>query len=94
MKGEVSIVMPKDLVIYIKSSWTTNDFTAAGFLVDDCIAIGSKRELEAIAKGDDMKYSITGPGEVEWVLSMLLEHDCTACTVSILQEAFINSTLV
>jgi hypothetical protein len=94
MEGEVSVTTPEHLAIYVKGSWTSDDFTAAGFWVDDCIKIGSKRELEAIAKGVDAKYSITGLGEVKWVLSMLLECDCSAHTISILQEAFIDSTLV
>jgi hypothetical protein len=62
--------------------------------VDDYVEIGSKRELEAIAKGVDAKYDITSLGEVKWVLGMLLERECSARTMSILQEAFIDSTTI
>ena len=61
----------KDPAMYIENSRTDCDFTAAaGFWVDDCIAIGSRKELSALAKSVDAQYSITGLGEVRWVLSM------------------------
>ena len=39
------------------------------------------------------KYGITGLGEVKWVLGMLLERDRPTRTISISQEAFIDSIL-
>ena len=41
----------------------------------------------------DTKYGITGPGEVRWVLGMLLERDRSARTIAISQEAFVDSIL-
>jgi len=84
---------PKDPAIYVKNTWTSPDFVAAGFWVDDCVAIGSSRELSALAKGIDVKYGTTGLGEVRWVLRMLLERDRSARTISISQEAFIDPLL-
>ena len=70
------------------------DFTAAaGFRVDDCIAIGSMKELNALAKSVDAQYSITGLGEVRWVLGMVSEHDRPARMISRPEEAFIDSIL-
>ena len=94
MEGDGFTATAKDPAMYVKSSWTSEDFAAAGFWVDDCIAIGSKRELESLARGVDAKYGITSLGEVKWMLGMLLEHDRSACTIAISQEAFIDSILV
>ena len=58
--------------------------------MDDCITIGSRKELSALAKSIDAQYSIT---EVRWVLSMLLEHDRPARTISKSKEAFADSIL-
>ena len=41
----------------------------------------------------DAQYSITGVGEVRWVLSMLLEHDRPARVISKSKEAFIDSII-
>ena len=79
--------------MYIKNSWTERDFAAAGFWVDNCVAIGSRKELTALAESVNAKYSIASLGEVRWVLGMLLEHDRPARTISISQEAFIDSIL-
>ena len=38
----------KDPAIYVKNSWASNDFAAAGFWVDDCVAIGSRKELDSL----------------------------------------------
>jgi Reverse transcriptase (RNA-dependent DNA polymerase) len=95
MEGEGFAATAKGPAMYVKSSWTSGDFAAAGFWVDDCVEIiGSRRELEALATGIDGKYGITGLGEVKWALGMLLERDRSACTISISQEAFTNSILV
>ena len=84
----------KDPAKYIENSWTDCDFTAAaGFWVDDCIAIGSRKELSALAESIDAQYIITGLGEVRWVLSMSLEHDHPACTISRSKKAFIESII-
>jgi len=69
MEGGGFAATPKDL-----DTWTSPDFVAAGFWVDDCVAVGSSRELSALAKGIDVKYGTTGLGEVRWVLGMLLER--------------------
>jgi len=66
MEGDGFTATAKDPAMYVKSSWTSDDFATAGFWVDDCVAIGSRRELEALAKGVDAKYGITGLGEVKW----------------------------
>jgi hypothetical protein len=71
------VATPKT-AMYVKSSWTRDDFAAAGFRVDDCVAIGSRRELESLAK-----YGITGLGEVKLVLGMLLERDRPAHDINI-----------
>ena len=65
---------------------------AAGFWADDCIVIGSRNELSALAKSVDAQYSIAGLGE-GWVLGMLLEHGCPARTISKSKEAFIDSII-
>ena len=83
----------KDPAVYAKGSWNQEDFTVGGFWVDDFVGIGSRAQLEALAESVDGKYSITRLGEVKWVLGMLLEHDHAARTISISQEAFINSIL-
>ena len=73
MESQGFTATPEDLAMYIKNSWTDCNFTAsAGFLVDDWIAIGSMKELSAPVKSVDAKYSITGLGEVRWVLGMSL----------------------
>ena len=59
---------------YVKNSWKDQDFAAAGFWADDCGAIGSKKELVNLAKSVDVKYCVTGLGEVRWVLSRLLKR--------------------
>ena len=84
----------KDPAMYIENSWTDCDFTAAaGFWVDDRIAIGSRKELSALAESIDAQYIITGLGEVRWVLGMSLEHDLPASTISRSKKAFIDSII-
>jgi len=73
----------KELAIYVKHSWASDDF---GFWVDDCVAIGSGKELANLSKSIDAKYGIIGPGEVKWVLGMLLERDRSARTIAISQR--------
>ena len=83
----------KDPAVYAKGSWNQEDFAAGSFWVDNFVRIGSRAQLEALAESVDGKYSITRLGEVKWVLGMLLERNCAARTISISQEAFINSIL-
>ena len=49
--------------------------------------------MDTLTKSVDAKYGITAHGEAKWVLGMLIERDRSAQTVSISQEAFINSIL-
>jgi len=93
MESEGFTATAKDPAIYIKNSWASDDFAAAGFWVDDCVAIGSRKELASLSKSVDAKHGITGPGEVKWVLGMLPECNCSAHMIAISQEAFIDSTL-
>jgi len=93
MEGKGFTAMPKDPAMYVKSTWASRDFVAAGFWVDDCVAVGSRKELTDLASSVDAKYGTTSLGEVRWVLGMLLEHDRPSRTISISQEAFINSIL-
>ena len=93
MESEGFTATAKDPAIYVKNPWASDDFTAAGFWVDDCVAIGSGKELDNLSKNVNMTYAITGPGEVKWVLGMLLERDRSARTIAISQEAFIDSVL-
>ena len=79
--------------MYIKNSWTERDFAAAGFWVDNYVAIGSRKELTALAENVNAKYGITSLREVRWVNGMLLERDRPARTISISQEAYIDSIL-
>jgi len=58
--------------------------------VDDCVAIGSRSELTALAKSVDGKDGITGLGEVRMGTR---QRDHSARTISISQEAFIDSIL-
>jgi hypothetical protein len=85
--------MAKDPAIYVRGTWSQEDFVARGFWVDNFIGIGSRKELNTLTKGIDAKYSITGLGQVKWVLGMLIECNCATHTISILQEAFINTIL-
>jgi len=93
MESEGFTATPKDPAVYVKSSWNREDFAAGGFWVDDFVGIGSRKELDALAKSVDAKYGITAVGEAKWVLDMLIERDRAARTVSISQEACINSML-
>ena len=93
MENEGFTATAKDPTIYVRNSWASNDFATAGFWVDDCVVIGSRKELDSLSKSVDAKCGITGPGEVKWVLGMLLEHDRSAHTIAISQEAFIDSIL-
>jgi len=70
MESERPTATAKDPAIYVKNPWASDDFAAAGR-----VAIGSGKELANLSKIVDAKYGITGPGEVKWVLSMLLERD-------------------
>ena len=42
--------------------------------MDDCVGVGSKEELDALANGIDAKYRITGLGEARWMLGMLVKR--------------------
>jgi hypothetical protein len=85
--------MAKDPAIYIRGTWSQEDFVARGFWVDNFIGIGSRKKLNTLTRGIDAKHSITGLGQVKWVLGMLIECNCATHTISILQEAFINTIL-
>jgi len=43
----------------------SDDFAPAGFWVGDCVAIGSGKELDNLAKSVDANYGSNGPGEVK-----------------------------
>jgi len=64
MESEGFMATARVPAIYVKNSWASDDFAAAGFWVD-CVAIGSGKELADVPKSVDAKYGITGPGEVE-----------------------------
>jgi hypothetical protein len=93
MEGEGYTATRKDPAIYIKSSWNREDLAAGGFWVDNLVGIGSGREVRVLSKGVDVKYGIIGLGETKWILGVLLERDCSARTISISQEAFIEMML-
>ena len=42
--------------------------------MDDCVGVGSKEELDALANGINAKYRITGLGEARWMLGMLVKR--------------------
>ena len=65
MESEGFTAAVKDPAVYVKSPWTSDGFAAAGFWVDDCVGIGSGREIDAPAKSVDATYGITGLGEVK-----------------------------
>ena len=54
------MAMPKDPAIDVKRSWTNQNLLAAGFWVDDRVAIGSGKELANLAKSVNAKYGVTG----------------------------------
>lgn len=85
--------MTKDPTVYVKGTWHQDDFIAGGFWVNDFIGIGSGAQLKALADRLGDRYGITGLGEVHWILGMKLERDRAARTVSLSQEAFIDSIL-
>ena len=61
--------------------------------MDDCAAIRSRKELSALSKSVDAQCSITGLGEVRWVLGVLSEHDRPARPISKSEEAFIYTII-
>jgi len=83
----------KDPAVYVKGQWGCEGFVTGGFWVDDFVGVGSGKELDALAKGIDAKYGVTGLGEVRWILGMKVERDWTARTIAMSQEAFIDSIL-
>ena len=66
MEGIGYAATEMDPAVYVKSTWNQADFAAGGFWVDDFISIGSGKELNALAKSVDVKYSITGLGDIKW----------------------------
>ena len=56
MESDGFTATPNDPTMYVKNSWTDRDFAAAG---DNCVAIGSRKEITALAKSVDAKYGIT-----------------------------------
>ena len=60
-----------------------------------CGILGGRlgKELETLARSMGAKYGITGLGGLRWVLGILMERDRPARTISISQEAFIDSIL-
>ena len=60
MVGEGFVAVPKDPAIYVKKSWTNQNPSATGFGIDDCVAIGSRKELANLAESVNTKYGITG----------------------------------
>ena len=85
MRGIGFSVMDKDHAVFVKGDWNSDMFVAGGFWVDDFIGISSGKELDVLAKGMDAKYRITGLGEVEWVLGMLVKCDHAAWLCPFLQ---------
>src|SRR5260370_38860105 len=75
------VATAKDPAVYVKSSWTREDFTAAGFWVDNRVAIGYGKRLDALVKSVNAKSGITGLGQVRWVRGMLMERDGAARTI-------------
>jgi hypothetical protein len=65
MVSEGLTATPKDPAVYVKNSWAQEDFVAGGFWVDDFVAIGSGKVLEALVDGANAKHWITGLGEVK-----------------------------
>ena len=63
IESEGFTATPKDPTMYIKNSWTDRNFVAAGFWVDNYVAIGSMKELTALVGSVNAKYG------------MLLERD-------------------
>jgi len=46
MESQAFTATAKDAAIYVKNPWASDDFTAAGFWVDDCVTIGPGKELD------------------------------------------------
>ena len=68
MESNGFITTVKDPAVYVKNSWKGQEFVAVRFWVDDCVAIGSGKELANLARSVGAKYGITRLGEVRWVL--------------------------
>ena len=49
----------------------------------DCVAIGPRKEINALSKSVDAKYGIADLGEVRWVLDMLLERSLLPAAESV-----------
>lgn len=69
-------VTPKGTPVYVKGTWGCDGVVAGGFWVDNFIGVGNAMELKQLVSGMDAKYGITGLGEVQWMLGMLVERDC------------------
>ena len=93
MESEGFTAAAKDSAIYVKNFGASDDLAVAGFWVDDCVLIGSGKELANLPKIVDAKDGITGPGEIVWVFGMRLERDRSARTIAVPQEAFIGPAL-
>ena len=85
------VAVQKDPAIYVRNPRGQEDFAAGGFWVDNFIGIGARKELDALVESVNVKYGITGFGDVKWVLGMLLECDRAAQTILISQEVCTSS---
>jgi len=65
IESEEFTATAKDAAIYVKTPWTGDGFPAAGFWVDNCLAIVSGKEIDYLLKSVDLKYGIPGPGDAK-----------------------------
>jgi hypothetical protein len=83
----------KDPAVYTNGPWDREGFVAGGFWVDDFIGVGCGEHLMALGKGINERYGVTGLDNIHWLLGMKVERNRPARTISISQEAFIDSIL-
>jgi hypothetical protein len=93
MKAEGWEVALKDPTVFVSGTLEVGNWAAAGFWIDDCIAVGSKKVVNSLADAMESKYGVSGQGEAKWVLGMFIEQSKEAWTVSLSQEVYIDILL-
>ena len=61
---------------------------------DDCMITGDLSTLIKAFKHEiSLPFQITNLGSINWLLGMKVTQDCQACTISLLQESYVNGIL-
>ena len=82
---------PRNHAVFSIGTWGSDDWAVCAFWVDDETGIGSRWQLDRVAAMFHRKYSITGEGELRWILGMGVTCDLHTHTISLSQESYIDS---